>query len=144
MSIWYWACNLTFIVCFPPCLVNPFLSLCPFTLLHFLLRTEMNWLLHHGPITLPNNSIYTLLFVLLLENSGDSSCLKKHLIPIPLISRSLCDRNTVSSGFQTLRGQGDNSFGTFNLSSIDEFHFCNALFSCSLSTAPWVWKRAWT
>lgn len=136
LSIRYRACNLTFIVCFPPCLANPFLSFCPFTLLHFLLRTEMNWLLHHGPITLPNNSIYTLLFVLLLENSGDSSCLKKHLIPIPLISRSLCDRNTVSGGFQALRGQGDNSFGTFSLSSIDEFHFHDGLFSSSLSTAP--------
>lgn len=39
----------------------------------------MDW----GHITRPKDFIYTILFVLLLENSGDSSCSPKHLIPIP-------------------------------------------------------------
>lgn len=61
----------------------------------------MSWWTHRGPITRPNNSICTELFVLLLENSGDSSWLKKHLIPIAPGARPPCDRNTRAAGAQS-------------------------------------------
>lgn len=67
----------------------------------FFIEAEMSWWTHRGPITRPNNSICTELFVLLLENSGDSSWLKKHLIPIAPGARPPCDRNTRAAGAQS-------------------------------------------
>lgn len=58
-------------------------------------------MLHHEPITRPNNSICTELFVLLLENSGDSSWLKKHLIPIAPGAAHCVTRMGRAGGSQT-------------------------------------------
>lgn len=80
--------------------VSPFLSSpLPHTLfIIFFIGAEMSPSPHHGPITRPNNSICTELFVLLLGNAGDSSWLRKHLIPVAPRAWPRCDRNAARGG----------------------------------------------
>ena len=74
------------------------------------------------------------MFVSLLGNSGDSSCLKKHLIPAAPGAWSLCDRNAI--------GAEAGGAGARGFSSVDEFHSVTLPPLCPQPPEPRRWEGA--